>query len=106
MEIKCTYGKKHCQYNEAFLAEADTSCDEACTYLEEVKARKSPAPSGQAEFDLLAVAKVKKEKTLSGWKQPYVILRVANLEFKRECHTEDAAIKCAEKINKLLASST
>ena len=56
--------------------------------------------------NLLSAAKVKKEETPSGWKQPYVSLRMLNFGFKRIYHTEDGATRCAEKINKLLASGT
>lgn len=59
-----------------------------------------------AGLALLSAAKVKKEKTPSGMERPYVSVLIANLEFKREYYTEQRAIKCAEKINKLLASST
>lgn len=57
--------------------------------------------SGPFSVGLCAV-KVKKEKTLSGWVQPYVSLRVGNFEFKRDYHTEKGAKNGADKVRELL----
>ena len=51
---------------------------------------------------LLFGVTVKKEKTPSGWMQPYVSLKINNVEFKRAYHTGESAIRCAMRMTKTL----
>jgi hypothetical protein len=58
----------------------------------------SKVPCGDGLFGVT----VKKEKTPSGWMQPYVSLKVNNVEFKRVYHTGESAIRCAMRMEKIL----
>ena len=72
-------------------------CDESFT----LKANKEPVADVLCNVGLCD-AEVKEEKTLSGWIQPYVSLRVGNFEFKRNYQTENGATNCVKKINEML----
>lgn len=78
------------------------SGEEVCAHTECAKPENKQDESVVALSDVLCDVEVNEEKTLSGWVQPYVSLRVGNFEFKRNYQTMRGAENCVNKIREML----
>lgn len=67
-----------------------------------IHGRDKASVSAGALSDALCDVEVSEEKTLSGWVQPYVSLRIGNFEFKRNYQTMCGAENCVNKIREML----
>jgi hypothetical protein len=81
------------------VSEGCIGCDDLI--VEPLITEKTPVPEVPCSDGLFGVT-VKKEKTPSGWMQPYVSLKINNVEFKRTYHTGESAIRCAMRMTKIL----
>ena len=79
----------------------DATIGEMVDEIERLRAKTDGGATVPCSGVLFGVT-VKKEKTPSGWMQPYVSLKINNVEFKRVYHTGESAIRCAMRMEKTL----
>lgn len=77
------------------------ACHRCGKPMRPLKEKTEPVAEVPCSVGLVDV-EVKEEKTLSGWVQPYVCLRIGNFEFKRNYQTERGAENCVNKIREML----
>jgi len=86
------------------IGEKDGGAEKDC-YVGLTEATAQPSPRSVSDA-LICDVEVGSEETLSGWKQPYVSLRIGNFEFKRLYQTKNGAERCVAKVKELLTAST